>query len=265
MATTYSLPFNREQQRGVGVTSDNNKNEDALERRQIESDDLNREIAGTQHSRHLRFLNAYDDEIDPRGRRRDRAGTSDGHITMLQMMLADPAYLALFEATSEKLRDAETTTSEALDHAQAGMSEAQTAFDDLKENANQLSDGTRVYRDADGNVKREDGSLVIGPELDEIVWKENGPKYEEFLAKQQALQDARNRYEELLQIQVLLGGYRDQLEDPDNPLTADELETMQESIDAALDKAALAERTQTASHDSIYEASAGVELPKLMG
>lgn len=247
------------------MTSEDGQNLDALERRQLDSDDLNKELAGKQFSRRVRFLTSEDDESNPRERRKSRDFERQARISALAQMMTDPAYRALYEQTSAKLYDAQTATDQALDRAEADLIGAQAALDDLKDKANQLSDGTRVYRDTDGNVRREDGSLVTGLERDEIVWKDGAPTFEEFLAQQQALKDARISYEDLLDLQVILGGYRDRLDDPDNPLSADQLEAIQnwaeKTTAATLHNEMAPERAAT--HTAEGSISAGYELPSL--
>lgn len=139
---------------------------EALERRQLESDDLNREISGTQHSEHARFLNAYDDENDPRGQRKDKASTRDAHLTALQQMLTDPAYRALYEDTLDQLRRAQLAAETARDKADLVLEQAQVDMQAIREDANRLADGTRVYVDAPGNVRREDGTIVADADLE---------------------------------------------------------------------------------------------------
>ena len=239
-------------QSGVGVTSDDSSRH-AAEKRQRDFDDLNAEISGLERGVAIRFFNNPDSERNPRGK---AARARNAQLSALDRMLADPAYKALYDQTMDQLRDAELATERALGEARADLTQAEDDMDDILDSANCLSDGTRVFRDADGNVRREDGTLVTGPALDEIVWKD-GPSYEEYLAQCAKLDNARQRVDDLTNYQVnVIGDARNRLEDPDNPPSAGELDQIGKEIEGKVPDGVVME-----SDDHSFDVAQDVGLP----
>ena len=211
--------------------------------RRRDFDDLQREIAGLEVGRQRRFRGG-EDEKNPRTRE-GRQARQQAQLTALEIMLAtDSAYRALYNDTMDQLRAAEIATETALTKAEAAHDQAKEEIQDILARAATLPDGARVFRDADGNVRREDGTLVSGLNADSIVWPEDALDYETFLARKEALEQAQQTIEDIRAYQVdVLGNARDRLTDPNDPPSKDDLRQIQRDIE---EKNPAAQRTEHA-------------------
>lgn len=198
----------------------NSSDEDnALSRRSRDFDDQQNELAGRETGRQRRFL--PDDALSPEGRKKK---AERERFSELMRMLADPAYRALYEQAAQRLSEAEQATDRALDRIGREISAARDQVSEIEDRAARLPDGTRVYRAADGTIRREDGSIVEGPNAESIVWRGDEPCYEEMQAARERLEVLHRAQQDLLDYQNgVLGPARDRLEDEDNPPTPDEL------------------------------------------
>ena len=199
------------------------------DRRRQDHEDFHNEMAGRDVGRIRRFL-PEDHPANPRARDR-KERRAEGRMTVLQAMLADPSYAALYTETLDLLQAAEAKTETALTEAREALAEAESTLEETLDNASVLPNGTRVFRDRDGNVYTEDGGRVTGDDLEAIVWRPGSPSYEEFKAAKRAVDDARSKIDVLLLYQTdVLGHARDRLNDPDNPPTEEELRDIQDRI-----------------------------------
>ncbi len=139
-------------------------------------------------------------------------------ISALDLALQDQEYAALYQDVSVLLSNIETATEAALERAQK-------ALDDVTKNAARLPDGRAVFKDKDGNVWTEDGKRVDPKTTAGIVWPDGAPTREEYLERRRALEELR-RY----QVDVI-GKARDRMNDPDDPLSKDELKRIQKMLE----------------------------------
>lgn len=205
----------------------------ADERRRLDFDDLQNELAGWETGRMRRFLNAdARDGREVRGKRERDASS----LSRLQLLLAsDPAYKALYDETFDKLREAEKRTADALTLARAAERNAQTQLDGLIANAAMLPDGTRVFRDKDGKIWRENGTIVGNEDAASIVWRGDEPSYEDYRTALTDRDASTSAVAEIERYQVeTLGTARDRLTDEDNPLNSEELQRMQKALTAEI-------------------------------
>ena len=201
---------------------------DDISRRNSDFDDLQNEIAGREVGRVQRFLSL--EEAATRGKSQNK-GIDAITLSALETLLQDPEYAKLYNEVSDLLSRAESATEAALAHAENDLSKANADLEETMENANRLPDGTAVFRDAQGRIVTEDGRVIEGEEAEGIVWKDNAPSYEDFLAKKRAAEAVRQRVEDLRRYQVeVLGHARDRLNDHDNPPTPEELADLQQDI-----------------------------------
>lgn len=230
-------------------------------RMQTNFDDLQNELAGREVGRARRFLSG--DEAGPGGGRKDKGGMDAAALTALDILMQDPEYAALYNEVSDLLSRAEAAIEAALARAENDLSEANAELDDTLDSANRLPDGTAVFRDQNGNIRTEDGRLVEGEEAEGIVWKDNAPSYEGFVARKRAADAARERVEDLQRYQVdVLGRARDRMNDHDNPPAPDELRELQrdiverapEAVRDEIDPGVSLENTQAASHENTFDA-----------
>ena len=182
--------------------------------------------------------------------------------TALAAALADPAYAAIYNDTLAMVDEAGARADAGLAAAESAEAGAQSALDDTLDRAAQLyPSGEKVFRDEDGNVVTEGGRVLSPEEADSIVWPDDAPSYEEYLARTKTLNDAQARADAWRRYQDLVGEARDRMNDPDNPLTPEELEQIQSEIETALEK------TQQLKPDAEFDhkasATSSVALPPL--
>lgn len=153
--------------------------------------DLNNELAGREVGRPRRFL-PEDSHPDSAKKRREKERAEQ---TALMIALSDPAYATLYHETLDKLRQAELATEAALTEAGEALDQAKADLKDGLDGASTLPDGTRVFRDAQGNVFTEDGMQIDGEELDTIQWRDGAISHEEYLARKKAMEEAQQAAE----------------------------------------------------------------------
>jgi len=233
------------------------KEEMAERRRQQDRDDYNNEMADRDVGRIRRFLPESARGEDTRKRREKE----QRQLSALAMLLQnDPEYAALYEDTFDKLRAAEAATETALARARDGLAAANGMLDETLDRASQLPDGTRAFRDADGNVFSEDGQPITGEALDQVRWRDGAPSYEDYLARKKAVTGAQAAYDEILRYQVdVLGHARGRLTDEDNPPTKEELGELQQDIDTQMPDTVRQELTPTSHSEPSAEGTAKIK------
>lgn len=234
---------------------------DLAARRRRDFDDLQNEIAGRETGRRTRFLpNSASAEEAKRKDREARAFRS--HLAAL---LADPIYRAKHEAAMSTLRKAETATDTALQYIEDALAHSQTSLAAIQDKAARLPDGSRVYKDANGNVRREDGSIVDPVQGDTIIWSGNEPSFEEYRAAAEAIDvlEQGKRDVEGYQNDVL-GPARDRVTDEDNPPSLEELDEIIKDIETAMPEI-VQEHVPKADDVAPDVATSSITLPKLGG
>lgn len=192
-------------------------------------DDFNAELSGTKAGYQYR-TSAVDHESRPDIRAK-KARKAEAKLSALEALLAtDPEYRALYEDTRNKINDAGAWAEAALAEAEAVLEQAEQELDELEDSAARTPDGRLAFKGPDGKVYDQDGDAIEGVQADSIVWPEGVPTYEEYLAKKQAVAEARERVDVWQQYLLLIGEARDRLNDPDNPPSTEELEDIQKRI-----------------------------------
>lgn len=151
------------------------------------------------------------DPRDPRHNHQRQSSKQQAALTALDLALADPGYRALYTDTLDMLHDAEIRTAQALERAQDGLRAAQAKLQDTLDGAARLyPDNVAVFRDKDGNVYTEHGALLTAEQAESIVWPDDAPAHEDFLADKQAVDDGADYVERLRDYQTnTLGSARD--------------------------------------------------------
>lgn len=235
---------------------------DPRDRQKRDFDDLQNEIAGRDVPRRARFMpgSEHTSEIE-RKKREERAFRN-----YLEQLLADPIYRAKYDGVMDALRKAERATQTALDQIAQAIELAQIAVEDMEDRAARLPDGTAVFKDEDGNVRRADGSIVEDHLVETILWSGEEPSYEEYQAQ-------RERLETLTQDEVeveryrddVLGSARDKLTDGDNPQDIEGLDDIHRNIIDGMPEA-VSERYEVAAETDVKPvATADIALPSLSG
>lgn len=208
--------------------------------------DYERELAGIDIGRDARFHGTEFVE----DRRQGRSGTSSTqrsaqqqYASRLQMLLAtNPGYAKLYNDTMGALSDAEDATDRAIAKAQKALDEAQQRLEHTLSRAAALPDGTRVFRDARGNVWDERGQRVGEADAAGIEWRGDEPAYEQFLEDSKSVKDGLTRLEALQGYRVdTLGRIRGEMMDEDNPKSPERMERYQEEIAEGMKKLSIAD------------------------
>ena len=125
-------------------------------RRRQDFDDLQNEFAGRDTGRMQRFLSR--DAFDQMDRR--KAKEREVVRNLLQILLEDPVYRDRYERVRGALDKVAAATEKAVARLKEQFIVAEHELAAIQDRAARLPDGSRVYRDADGVVRREDGSIV---------------------------------------------------------------------------------------------------------
>ncbi|MEM7530473.1 MAG: hypothetical protein AAF416_23055 [Pseudomonadota bacterium] len=201
------------------------------DKRQKDHDDLQNELAGRDTGRMARFLTGA--ERGPEDLRRKRA--REVEQTHLMLALQDPAYRARYEEVSRRLTDAMMATEQALTHLNEQIAVTESELDDVQGAAARLPDGSRVYRDEAGAVRRENGSTVDATLAATILWTGDEPTYTDF-------SEARDRHSAALAERAVVEAYQsevlapaqERLEDPANPPSLEDLDRILEPVETEM-------------------------------
>lgn len=231
-----------------------------IEGRKRDFDDLQNEYAGRQTGRMTRFLPS--DDHSPEAKRKKRS--EQAAHSLLEMMLSNPIYRARYEAVSATLSDAVSATESVLVQLGQAIENAAGALDDIRARAARLPDGARVYRDAQGNIRREDGSIIDDTLAATIIWSGTEPSFEALTGSQTTLADAEAAQESVLIYQNdVLGPAQDQMADPDSPPSLEELDQILEQIETEMPAHVRAEITTSSPPEPDTAKTADIKLPKL--
>ncbi|MEM7777759.1 MAG: hypothetical protein AAF732_19385 [Pseudomonadota bacterium] len=235
----------------------------ANDRRRLDFDDLQNELAGLETGRIARHLSP-----DARDERRDaRTGKNQSEqLSRLQMLLAsDQAYAALYQETFDLLRDAEANTARALALAKESKASAEIKLNSVLADAAVLPDGTRVFRGQDGHIWSEHGEKIEPEDAAAIVWRGNEPSYEDYRAARERLEASASAVADIERYQVdVLGHVRDRLTEEDNPASMDELQNLQKRLQAGLPQTKLRlDDAHSVTRDVSSQPTSDITIPKL--
>lgn len=224
-------------------------------------DDLQHEIAGRETGRQQRFLTGKFAEQAAEQRKRERTR----FVSELARMLADPAYAARYQAFGDMLTYAETEAALALFAAEADLTAARDALEDTEDRANRLPDGTKVFRTADGRVVDADGNSVSDADAAGIVWMDDAPGYDAYVAAKARVAAAQKRADDIRHYQTdVLGHARDRWQDQDDPITQTEMDELQNRMNEAFSREEPSANRQEADGDAdLGRTSMPTALPKL--
>lgn len=235
----------------------------ADEHKKMEFEDLQRELMGVEGPREARFLDADirdSRDINKRGEKDAR------RMSRLQLLLLqDPAYAALYNETFDKLRDAERAAEIALASAILTRDAVQRSLQEMLDRAPRLPDGTRVFRDAQGQVWTEDGQLVDPAVAEGIQWRGDEFSYEQYLAQKDTLQSVEDHIQALTHYQInVLGHVRDRMSDKKNPVAKEEMESFQKDMDGRFPVANYINHASASpAKPEVQQDSASIGMPKM--
>lgn len=191
--------------------------------------DMANEHMGVETGRMARFLSIEArEQLDPRHREKRR----DEQLSRLQRLLVqNAAYTALYNETWDQLNKAEQATELALEAARKSLTQAENELQNTMVTAATLSNGVRVFQDENGQVWSEHNVLVTGDALEEIVWPDDAPTYEDYTRQKETVQDLEKSISDLEIYQVdVLGHIRNRMTDENNPTDQGELKQFQKDI-----------------------------------
>lgn len=223
--------------------------------------DLDHETAGVDVGRIARHLGS---ENNPRNIKSKQERADKQFRTMLDLLLLDAEYRALYEDALKRLGDLENATQRAIEKAEQEITQAQQDLQDILDRAPTL-DGVRVFKDEDGNVWTEHGARVKDQDAERIEWRGDEPSHEEFLAGNSNLEQKILAHKELLEYQTdVLGAAREKLTDENNPLKKDELSGFIQDLENGAPAAVHNENKATANiaaQTVVKEPQLDIEIP----
>lgn len=238
------------------------KDSDLDNRRRRDYDDLQNESAGRETGRMTRFLT--NPEQDPREIRKKRAEKATRQL--LQTLLLDPLYRAKYAEVTTALAGAVDATERALSELDIQIGAAASALMEMEESAARLPDGTRVYRDAKGDVRRADGSIVEDTLAETILWAGDEPSFEAMTEQRQRLDKLKADKETVLTYQNdVLGPAQDMMSDPDDPPSIEEMDRILEGIETRMPRIVKDMMTPNDEAAPSPERSSAITLPTLGG
>jgi len=235
----------------------------AKEQEREDFHDLQDEIAGRDTGKMARFT-SEEDRAERGGQEPDSKKQSHTDLS-LQILMEDAAYRSAYDDTLRALQEAEHSAQAAIDETQNQLFTNDRELTEIQSRASTLPDGTRVYRDKDGNVFDEDGAQIDASEAEAVIWRDDNPSFEQYQGNRErdvALQD---RITNLYDYQVNTLGYiRGRMTDTDDPITSthelanvrDEIQNQQEALLGTKNEAA-------ASNEKSFGSSMNIDLPTL--
>ncbi|WP_417517996.1 hypothetical protein [Minwuia sp.] len=224
-------------------------------------DDHNAELSGTK-SGYIYRTSAADHESRPDIRAK-KARKAEARISALEALLAsDPNYAALYNETRGQVIDAANEAEARIEAITEELASAEAELSELESNAARTGDGRMAFRTSDGRVVDENGQEIAAPEAASIVWPNDAPSYDDYLDRKKAVQDAQDALAAWREYQAAVGEAKDRLDDPDNPLSEDELEEIQELLERSRPEPTAAPE-ESASSEVAPAAAVSSELPKL--
>lgn len=240
------------------ITSDQ---KEITARQRREFDDLQNEVAGRETGRRTRFLR--DGPGSDAEKRKEREAQRRA-LSRLAQLLNDPVYRAKYDGVLRLLSEAERATEAAIEHLTEEINATKAELDDMMENAARLPDGTHVFRDADGVVRREDGSIVEDHLAETIIWTGNEPSFEDVLAANDRLNDLQDALDAANGYQnEVLGPARDKITDPDDPPSLGDLDDIEDDILSQMPEAVQKHMPAATDPAPDNSKSAEVALPAL--
>ncbi len=204
---------------------------ESAKQRDQDRDDFHNETAGRDVGRMKRFLPG---EARP-GYSKSKQEKHTEQLSQLAIMMQNAEYAALYTDTVELVQDHAAKAEAGIENARSVLSEAGQTLEDLTDEAAKLHpDGAPVFLDENGIAVRADGSPLSPDETDSVVWPEDAPSYEEYRDAKQAYVDAQERINAWINYQLYLGDVQNRLNDPDNPLTSEELKQVQDDVEARI-------------------------------
>ncbi len=198
---------------------------------QVERDriDLNHEISGEPTGRIPRFLAKNHHGV---GSESEKKKSERRYRNMLEMLLAEDArYAKLYYEVQDTLNKARQAVDQALIDIHQHLEEAERTLRIMQDNATRLEDGTMVFRSTiDGHVYTEDGRKLSDDEAQSVELSENAPSQEDYNTQREKVVALKDQKSEAETYKRDIDHAEERLHDAENPLTLEELETLERDI-----------------------------------
>lgn len=186
---------------------------DADQRLKENLDDYNNELAGNDVGRIQRFGFEH--------LRKETVQEEKRKKSALDQMMLSEAYRAAWIGAMDAVNKADDAVYRALLNASHDLSIAEKTHEDLLDNAATTADGTKVFRDKNGNAYTENGERLSAEIMANIMWADNAPTWEEYSDSREKLTSAQDRYSDVNAKSDRLVEIREELNDEDNPASID--------------------------------------------
>lgn len=213
--------------------------------RKLELDDLNHAIAGVDVGRMRKHIPGT--AIDPVTGKKESVADRIAR-TLRWLLLNDENYARAHRAAVTATNDAMNAAAQALSDINTDLMQTTADIDDILNRAATLPDGRKVFRDVNGKVVDQDGNVIAQALADGIMWRGDEPKYDEYRAATDHLDDLKRARDELLGIETELGGYQDELNDDENPVSPVMLDDITKRSDDLRDR--INEIEQSLAHNA---------------
>ena len=195
--------------------------------------DLQNELAGNDVGRISRFLSG--DERGLKGAEKRRAKWEQT-LSNLQIMMQDPEYAQFYRETEGVLRDSQTKLDEALEQVQQAKVAAMADLEGILSQAARLpNDGARVFKDRNGQVRFEDGSLVGDELAATIEWTGAEPGSEQLEAAREHAERLTELETYIITGQAEIGDSQERMVDKHNPVSREEQQGFQDRAKEIVD------------------------------
>ncbi len=148
---------------GDDYYSDEKINARAAEKRQVDFDDLQNELAGRDNGKISRFISK-----EERERRNGKTASDKAFQTMLDAMLDNPAYAAAYQATMNAINDADSAVYDAMVESADKLQDTSDALEDAKERGASAEEIARLQKEYEDAKERHRRMQEYEAELAEI-------------------------------------------------------------------------------------------------
>lgn len=198
-------------------------------KRQLDFDDLQRELSGVDVGRIPRFLSPeMRDAIHEAKTGQSQFGMKLS--TLVSLLMSDPEYARMYEAAVDENRAARNKHSAFEDRLEQSILRAREDVDHSIEQAVMLPDGRKAHLDKDGIAWTIDNERIDKAITEGIDWAGHETR-ESHLAKVERLATLEELEQQSNGLGLRLGEIADALDDEDTPPSKDELKAFREEQD----------------------------------
>lgn len=209
----------------------------ADQKRQLDFDDLQREMAGVDVGKIARFLSPEARELLRKGKVESGVEEISRLISAHELALMNDAeYAQAYSDYRNDLDDLTDTAEDGRSKAQALLDRLQSEYDISRLKAGEMPDGTLVYQDENGIARTEDGQEIgIAADLP-IEWTGGETAYEMIDAQREQLEQAGGAVKAWTEFEQDVLTVQDQEETRTEKMTVEEMENILQSLTERMPK-----------------------------